>query len=760
MEIGKTSPYKGKKGIAVIVLLFLLLAFAASVINPLYEATDELRHYRFGQHIVQLKRLPVQGALPCRVQGHHPPLFYALGALVTLGIDTGKDVCYQPPTNPFWQYRYWEVGADNKNQYMPRPELAFPWRGEALAAHLMRGVNVLLGAGVVFLTWLLGCTIWPQRRAIALGGAALVAFNPMFVYMSGAINNDVLAALAGTAVTLACVKLVKDEKGLSRRWGVVLGVLFSVALLSKFNLAAVGVLIGLTVTWVAWRKKQWRLWWETAVLITVVTFLLSGWWFIRNQILYGEPTGVQRLTELWGVRNPADSLGTAVSELPYTWTSLWGRFGYGQIPMPEGIYMALRWLVGFGLLGLFVPLLRRDKAEIKAVALPVAILLLDVALFFAVLFNYLLVSPAGAMGRFFFPALPALALLTFYGLSLWLDLGVRLLKKHPATNRQMMALAGVLNVALLGLVLLSLFGYLQPAYARPPTFAQDTAVPNAVNVQFDGFVVLRGYEVSDTAVAPDGVLTLDLYWEVIAQPPGDYLFFVHLIDQAGTLVAQRDTHPGLGNFPSSQWQTGDRFVETIQIHAPETMYVPETAELSIGFYTPGPDGYRLGVMAADGTGLGDRFVLADDIQLQADTSNENSELPNPLDQPFENGMKLIGYEYNTRLLQAGDVLAVTLFWQGLEDVSADAIVEVGLCDDPCPDWMKPNQVVTVPLQLDPGQFQETTAEIFMDPSFPTGSYIIHVTLIDDSTKEYQNIVGEDGHYIDDRLLLAKVRMQP
>ena len=233
-----------------------------------------------------------------------------------------------PNKNPFWQYRYWEVGTDNKNQYLPRAEIGFPWSGEALAAHLIRGVNILIGAGVVFLTWLLGRTIWPQRRAIALGGAAFVAFNPMFVYMSGSINNDVIAALAGTAVTLACVKLIKDEKGLSRRWAVVFGVLFSLALLSKFNLAAVGVLIGLAVTWVAWRKKQWRLWIETVMIIGLVTALLAGWWFLRNQMLYGEPTGVERLTELWGVRNPADSFGTALFELPYTWTSLWGRFGF------------------------------------------------------------------------------------------------------------------------------------------------------------------------------------------------------------------------------------------------------------------------------------------------------------------------------------------------------------------------------------------------------------------------------------------------
>ena len=67
------------------------------------------------------------------------------------------------------------------------------------------------------------------------------------------------------------------------------------------------------------------------------------------------------------------------------------------------------------------------------------------------------------------------------------------------------------------------------------------------------------------------------------QPPGDYLLFVHLVDaETGALVAQRDTHPGLGNFPSSQWRPGDRFVERLSLYVPETAYVPADAELRVG----------------------------------------------------------------------------------------------------------------------------------------------------------------------------------
>ena len=182
---------KPKYGIQIVLIAFILLALSASIINPLHEATDELRHYRFIRHIIQYKSLPVQGELECRAQGHHPPLFYTIAAVATFWVDTGRDVCTGPPDNEFWAYRYWEVGVDNKNQYLHGAEEAFPWRGEALAAHIARAINVIFGAATVYLTWRIGRTIWPKRPYLAIGGAAFVAFNPMFVYMAGAINNDV-----------------------------------------------------------------------------------------------------------------------------------------------------------------------------------------------------------------------------------------------------------------------------------------------------------------------------------------------------------------------------------------------------------------------------------------------------------------------------------------------------------------------------------------------------------------------------------------
>lgn len=745
MEIESKSERWAKRGMIVVLLTFVVLAFSASVINPLHEATDELRHYRFVRYIVQEQALPVQGEMPCRAQSHHPPLYYMLAALASFWVDTGRDVCYTPPENPFWNYRYWEVGDDNKNQYLHYADEAFPWRGEALAAHIARAVNVLLGAGMVWITWLIGRAIWPQRPFLALGGTAFVAFNPMFVYMAGAINNDVVAALSGSAVTLACVRLLRDEKGLSRRWGMILGLLFGLALMSKFNLAAIAALIEAVVIYVAWRKKQWRLWVEANLLIAGWTLLIAGWWFLRNQMLYGEPTGVQRLTELWGVRNPADSWGVAIFELPYAWTSLWGRFGYGQVPLPQGIYTGLWWTAVAAFTGLLLPLIRRQKDELQESGMPLLFLLLTVGLFFTVLFSYLLISPAGPMGRFFFPALPALSILMFYGLSRWLAL---------ISNSQLIVNYSLFIIpTMVLLTIVAIFGFLRDAYALPNSFDGGTAVPNPRNAQFDSFVTLRGYKIDRDTVQPGQPLNIDLYWEVTGQPPGNYLLFVHLLDEIGTMVAQRDTHPGLGNFPSSQWQPGDRFIESFQLYLPETAYTHTTAELSIGLYAP--EGYRLGITQADGTYLGDALPLATVAVEPA-----SADYPNPLDQNFNNEARLVGYKYNTRQLNPGDELDVTLYWEALPDLKTDYIIRVRLLDasgavvDSANTLIEDGRYNGAAWLV--GEHIQDSHTLALKPDLVPGSYQIYAALIDFVTKEPQNIIAEDGHWIDNHLLLAKV----
>lgn len=751
------------RDIVVLLLLFVGLGLAYSIINPLHEATDELRHYRFVRYIVVNRSLPVQGQEACRFQSHHPPLFYALGAAVSGWVDAGDDLCRTPPSNRFWAYRYSDVGVDNKNQYLHGPEEAFPWRGEALAAHLIRALNVLIGAGTVWATWATGRAIWPRRRALALGGAAFVAFNPMFLYMAGAINNDILAAFSGSAILLASVRLLRDPQGLGRRWGLLFGLLYGVALMSKFNMAAAGALIAVAATHVAWRRGQWRQWLEVGFLSLAVAAVLAGWWFVRNQMLYGEPTGFRTVTELWGARDPLQSLPLAIFELPAAWSTLWGRFGFGQIPLPQVIYDALALVVLLGLGGVLIPLAqrRRDTAPIF-----VGLLALNVVLSFAVLFNYMLVSPAGAMGRFFFPGLPALSLLTFYGLSqVSGGLGAVLGRSSRRVQDDSRLLAWAVNGAMLALSLVALLGYLAPAYAQPPAFPADAEPPNAVDASFAGLATLRGYELSARSLEPDQPLEVSLYWEVQAQPPGDFLLFLHLIDEAGTVVAQRDTHPGTGAFPTSHWQPGQRFVDSLSVYVPPTAYTPETATVSVGLYAPT---YRLPIRGPQGEAWGDALALGQ-VQLEpATTEGAQTAPPNPMTQNFEDELLLRGYEYNARVLAPGDVLRVTLYWEAAREASPEQaatqnarerLVELQLLDD---DGVVRGRIEhSLPdAAAQATEPRPSVHDLSLGRDLAADTYRVRLILREGPGGDPLHVLAPEGHRAAEHLDLARIRIEP
>ena len=56
--------------------------------------------------------------------------------------------------------------------------------------------------------------------------------------------------------------------------------------------------------------------------------------------------------------------------LPYLWSSLWGRFGYGQLPLPQMVYQVTFYLCALALVGYLIP--RRGPLPWTGLARPVA----------------------------------------------------------------------------------------------------------------------------------------------------------------------------------------------------------------------------------------------------------------------------------------------------------------------------------------------------------------------------------------------------
>ncbi len=733
---------KGKHGamakverwlVGALVVAYLGLALAYGLSSPLYEPTDELRHVRYVRHIAAYRSLPVQQAEGPRAQSHHPPLYYALGALVSGWVPVAQDVYYEPPLNPYWGYRMWEPGPDNKLQYLHGPDERWPFRGITLAVYLVRWMTTLMGAGAVYLTYRLARDVTPDHPHLALASAALVAFNPQFLYLSGAVNNDIPAALCGVAVLLVCVRMLRQGPAL--RTDVTLGVLAGLALLTKFHLAALLGLIGLAYLLAAWPRRAWRALLRGLAIVAAGSALLAGWWFWRNAVLYGDPTGMRMVNTLWSGRTPGESWWALGQSLPYLWSSLWGRFGYGQAPLPEPIYRGLWAFCLFALCGYAVPR-RAATPPLRLLAFLGATCLV----FCAVVAYYILIQPAGAMGRFLFPALPAFALLVALGFS----------RYAPPRGAWLTSL--VLGLGSLGLALYALCGVLRPAFLPPrPLSAREVArLPNPTAVEFGGVARVLGYRVTPTEIEPGGSVWVTVYWQALAQSERPYAVFVHLLSTAGPMVAQRDTYPGLGRYPTTVWQPGVAFADTYRLDVPLGAYTPDQAYVQVGLYDPA--GPRLATASGeDALRLGEVRILP-----------RPGELPNALEANFGDRLTLAGYELDRRTAQPGETIRLTLYWRAQRELDTNYRVfahvlgagdQVWAQDDGRPHSEEPHTRRWVP-----GQVMRDERTLTLAAGTTPGFYDLEVGLYDQQGERLP-VLAADGHWLDNRVLLSKIAVQ-
>jgi hypothetical protein len=85
-----------------------------------------------------------------------------------------------------------------------------------------------------------------------------------------------------------------------------------------------------------------------------------------------------------------------------------------------------------------------------------------------------------------------------------------------------------------------------------------TTVPEAIPLDVRaGFVRLAGYTLTPAVIRAGQPLTLTLYWAAQAAADRDWTVFVHLLDGAGQCVAQADSQPLNGRYPTTVWGAGE-----------------------------------------------------------------------------------------------------------------------------------------------------------------------------------------------------------
>ncbi|MBK6429236.1 DUF2142 domain-containing protein [Candidatus Amarolinea dominans] len=682
-----------RRGLAVILLLFVLVAGNYSVTTPAFEAPDEIWHMAFVQHVASGQGLPVsapQTTALWRQQGVQSPLYYLAAAGLTAWVATFRESAVDQSDFPTLYARanpHAAIGQPdavaNRNYLIHHdtdrsgPGEAWPWRGSILALHLVRFFSILLGALAIWATYQTLALIVGAQPALL--GAALVAFIPQFVFISAAASNDnainALAALVLWRVVHLVAAPVGQTTALRLKPFVILGILLGLALLTKLSSLGLVAVTGLALLIVAWRRRSGRTLIAGGLALAAPAVAISGWWFVRNWLLYRDPLAWNIWQANILLRVAQADWRTILGEMQSLERSFWGLFGWLNLPYPTWVYTALRGLeivIGLGLL-LALWQARAARRKPSAVApnrpatflpslLPSFLLMLWLALLIFSWLRFMVIAPA-AQGRYFFPAAPTLGLLLLMGL------------------RGLHGRLGWLVAS--GLFLLSAltpFALIAPAYRPPPSIGAANLA--ALQVNLGTAFAIEGVAATSGQVQPGDVATVTVRWRALAPNARDYSIFIHLVSNDGLTVAQTDTMPGAGLLPTSQWTPGQTYTEAYQVHIPATTYTPDQAHWAVGLYDHAT-GQRLPVMlmvpGADSRVAADSLIFgAVALVPQAGAA------PNAMDIAFLDHITLVGYSLSSRLLLPGDPLTVTLYWQARGPVASDYTTFVHLLGPPAP----------------------------------------------------------------------------
>jgi 4-amino-4-deoxy-L-arabinose transferase-like glycosyltransferase len=91
---------------------------------------------------------------------------------------------------------------------------------------------------------------------------------------------------------------------------------------------------------------------------------------------------------------------------------------------------------------------------------------------------------------------------------------------------------------------------------RPSSFVP-APVDHALALALGDGIWLAGYRLERGPCQPRCTVDLTLIWRVEQRPAGHWTSFVHLLDEAGTIVAQRDQLPLAGAAPTGSWLPGE-----------------------------------------------------------------------------------------------------------------------------------------------------------------------------------------------------------
>ncbi|MBI1293816.1 hypothetical protein GC175_02510 [bacterium] len=657
------------------------MGFAYSVQVPPFETPDEVHHYAFARHLAQGNSLPVQTVENhgrWEHEGTQAPLYYLILGRLIAGIDQ-SDFELVDQVNPYANLGN-PLFPGNKN-YMLYSAVAYPLSGTVLAVSIGRWLSLLMGIGTLLFCYGIARFAFPGSTGAALAALLTVAAIPQFQFISATVSNDNAVILFGSAVLFWLARLLSlpsERPILWYEWGV-LGVLLGAAALSKLQGLGLLGLAAMTILWLAWLRRDFRLLLRAFLPVALPVLLIAGWWYWRNFTLYGDWLGVDQLLSINGMRSDPHTLAQFWGELRGVRYSFWGLFGWFSILMPLFIYRVLDVISLIAVAGVAVTQYslwrREDSFPKQQTARRVHLLVLVWFAMLVALLLYWLSFATSGQGRLLFPALGAVGVCLVMGIDVWV-------RRFAWQLRYALVLSvpgGLLIASLYALVVLLPRSYqVLPAVATPPISAESR------QVVFGEQIELMAVDVPQGRFVTGDVIEVTLYWRTQSPIAQDYPLFVQLLSPDQQVLGNITSHPGWGRLPTTLWEVDKVYVDQYRLPVDGIIDAqsPVAATVAVGFFDARTQ-ERLPVRTADGEDAKYGVVATLDLLPYAMLSTSAPDLL-PADAQFGDQIRLSGYQFPVQMDTAASAgkadVTVLLAWDVVTAPNNDYTAFVHLTD--------------------------------------------------------------------------------
>lgn len=242
-----------------------------------------------------------------------------------------------------------------------------------------RFANILIGMGFYWYVQQIAKKLF-SRRMFRYFFIALLSMLPQLLYLFVYVNTDGIAIFSGAIIIYYWLA------GMERKWdrGSCTGLAVAVAVcalsyFTAYGYALFSILLFVGTMAVFYREKGFKVWigavLKRGIYITVLVFLLTGWWFVRTAVLYdGDFLGLyapNKYGEMYAQeefkpsnRESVQEQGISLEEMlktedeggmdwmRTTWRSFIGYFGFLEEPLGLDIYEIHKKIFALGFLGI------------------------------------------------------------------------------------------------------------------------------------------------------------------------------------------------------------------------------------------------------------------------------------------------------------------------------------------------------------------------------------------------------------------------